>query len=210
MADDKPVATRMAYIPTVIFKDGSREMHADIFSMLLRNRIVFIPNEIEPNMAIIIAAQLLYLDSEEVKDISLYMQSPGGVITAGLTIMDTMRTLKSDVQTVCMGQCASMGAWLLAAGTKGKRMVLPNAEVMIHQPLGGMRGQETDIQIAAQHMARTKERMVKLMAAFTGQPEARIVADIERDNFMSAEQAIEYGIADTIVEWRDNPFAVAK
>lgn len=198
------------FVPTVVYKDGNREMAADIFSMLMRKRIVFVQGEIEPNMAAAIVAQLLYLESEGDDGISMYIQSPGGQITAGLAIMDTMRYIKAPIQTICIGQCASMAAWLLAAGTKGKRMILPNAEVMIHQPLGGMRGQETDIQIAAKHMARTKDRMIALMAAFTGQSTERITVDIDRDNFMNGDQAKAYGIIDNIIGWTEElPTAAA-
>jgi ATP-dependent Clp protease protease subunit len=191
------------FMPTVVYKDGNREMAADIFSMLLKKRIIFVQGEIEPNMAVAVVAQLLYLESEGDEDISMYIQSPGGQITAGLAIMDAMRYIKVPVQTLCIGQCASMAAWLLAAGTKGKRMILPNAEVMIHQPLGGMRGQATDIKIAALHMERTKDRMVKLMASFTGNSEKQVILDIERDNFLTAEQALAYGIVDSVVGWAE-------
>lgn len=195
------------FMPTVITKDGSREMVADIFSMLLRKRIIFVQGEIEPNMAVAIVAQLLYLESEGDEDISMYIQSPGGVITAGLAIVDTMRYIKTPIQTICVGQCASMAAWILAAGTKGKRLMLPYAEVMIHQPLGGYRGQATDMDIANTHMQNTKKRMHELLAAFTGQTVEQVKQDTERDRFLTAEEAKAYGIIDAVIGWQDNPFA---
>lgn len=189
-----------SYVPTVIESSSRGEKSFDIFSRLLRERIIFLGDEIDDNMANSIVAQLLLLDSENSeKDIMLYINSPGGVITAGMAIYDTMKLIKSDVSTICMGDAASMGAFLLSAGTKGKRLALPNARVMIHQPLGGARGQATDIEIEAKEILRMKSMLCGLMAEHCGQPFEKVKEDTERDNFMTAQAALEYGLIDKIV-----------
>ncbi len=187
----------------VIEQDGRGERSFDIYSRLLRDRIIMVFGQIEPTMASSIVAQLLFLESENPNaDISMYIQSPGGHIDAGYAIMDTMRYIKPDVSTICIGQAASMGAVLLAAGTPGKRFALPNSEIMIHQPLGGFQGQATDIDIHANRMKRTKDLLVKQMSEFTGQPTDTVRAAMERDNFMSAAEAKKFGIIDAIMEPR--------
>ena len=188
------------YSPIVIENDGRGERSYDIYSRLLKDRIIFVGGEIEDNIANSIIAQLLFLDAQDKeKDIVMYINSPGGVITSGLAIYDTMRHIKADVSTVCVGQAASMGAVLLAAGTKGKRYSLPNSRIMIHQPLGGARGQATDIQIQAKEMERIKELMNKILSDATGKTVEEIYKDTERDNFMSPEEAISYGLIDKII-----------
>ena len=198
----------MHLIPTVIEKSGRGEVAYDIYSRLLKERIVFIGGEINDAVASTVIAQLLYLESEDPdKDIFLYINSPGGSVTAGMAIYDTMQYIKCDVSTICVGMAASMGAFLLSGGTKGKRCALPNAEVMIHQPLGSTGGQATDISIAADHIIRTKKRLYDIMAANCGKTVEVIGADCERDNWKTAEEACEYGLIDRVVtktETKDN------
>ena len=190
----------MALVPFVIEQTSKGERSYDIYSRLLKDRIVFISGEIEDNMANLAVAQMIFLEAEDPdKDIFLYINSPGGAITAGMAIYDTMQYIKCDVCTICIGLAASMGAFLLAAGTKGKRKALPNSEVMIHQPSGGARGQATDIAIHAEHILNTKKRMNTILADITGQSVKKVAADTERDNFMSAQDALEYGIIDEII-----------
>lgn len=185
--------------PTVIESTGKGERAYDIYSRLLKDRIIFLGTEINDQVANSIVAQLLFLEAEDPeKDIIMYINSPGGVITAGMAIFDTMNYIKPDVQTVCIGQAASMGALLLTAGTIGKRYALPNSRIMIHQPLGGARGQATDIIIQAKEILRVKEKMAEIMAKQTGQTIEKILDDTERDNFMSAEEAREYGLVDKV------------
>ncbi|HEY8390218.1 MAG TPA: ATP-dependent Clp endopeptidase proteolytic subunit ClpP [Clostridia bacterium] len=188
-----------ALIPMVIEQTERGERSFDIYSRLLEDRIVFLNGEINDVTANIVIAQLIYLEGKNTdKDICLYINSPGGVISAGMAIYDTMNYIKPDVSTICVGLAASMGAFLLAAGAKGKRFALPNSEIMIHQPLGGAQGQATDIAIQAEHILKTKQRMIKIMSQMTGQPEAKIEKDIDRDNFMTAEEAQKYGLIDKI------------
>lgn len=190
----------LSYVPTVIESSARGERSFDVFSRLLRERIIFLGDEIDDEMANSIMAQLLLLDSENSeKDIMLYINSPGGVITAGMAIFDTINSIKSDVCTICLGEAASMGAFLLSAGTKGKRMALPNARIMIHQPLGGARGQATDIEIEAKEILRMKDMLNGLLSNHTGQPLEKIKEDTERDYFMSAEEAVEYGLIDKVL-----------
>ena len=190
----------MSVIPYVIEQTSRGERSYDIYSRLLKERIIFLGEEVTDASASVIIAQLLFLEGEDPeKDIHLYINSPGGSVSAGLAIYDTMQYIKCDVSTICMGMAASMGAFLLAGGTKGKRFALPNAEVMIHQPLGGAKGQATDIQITAQHIIKTKERMNRMLSEFTGQPIERINNDVERDNWKTAEEAKEYGLIDDII-----------
>ena len=187
-------------IPTVIESSGHREIAYDIYSRLLKERIVFIGGEINDAMASTVIAQLLYLESEDPeKDIYLYINSPGGAVTAGMAIYDTMQYIKCDVSTICVGMAASMGAFLLSGGAKGKRCALPNAEIMIHQPLGSAGGQATDISIAAEHILRTKQRLNGILAANCGKSVEIIGYDCERDNWKSAEEAKEYGLIDRVV-----------
>lgn len=189
------------YVPTVIEASSRGERAFDIFSRLLRERIIFLGSEIDDDVANSIVAQLLLLDSENPdKDIMLYINSPGGVITAGMAIYDTIKLIKADVSTICLGDAASMGAFLLSAGTKGKRLALPNARIMIHQPLGGAKGQATDIEIEAKEILRMKTMLSTLMAEHTGQTVEKIKQDTERDNFMTAKEALEYGLIDKVVE----------
>ena len=189
------------YVPTVIEASSRGERAFDIFSRLLRERIIFLGSEIDDDVANSIVAQLLLLDSENPdKDIMLYINSPGGVITAGMAIYDTMKLIKADVSTICLGDAASMGAFLLSAGTKGKRLALPNARIMIHQPLGGAKGQATDIEIEAKEILRMKTMLSTLMAEHTGQTVEKIKQDTERDNFMTAKEALEYGLIDKIIK----------
>ena len=195
--------TKSSLVPTVIETTNRGERAYDIFSRLLKERIVMLSEEVNDVTASLITAQLLFLEAEDPeKDIQFYINSPGGSVSDGLMIFDTMNHIKPDVQTICMGMAASMGAFLLAAGTKGKRFILPNAEVMIHQPSGGAQGQTTDIQIAAKHIQRTKERLNSILAEKTGQPLERIAEDTERDNWMTADEAVAYGIVDQIMEKR--------
>lgn len=190
----------MALIPYVIEQTSKGERSYDIYSRLLKERIIFLGEEVNDASASVIVAQLLFLESEDPeKDINLYINSPGGVITAGMAIYDTMQFIKCDVSTVCIGMAASMGAFLLAGGTKGKRMALPNAEIMIHQPAGGAQGQATEIEITAKHILATKEKMARIMAQNTGQDFEVIMADTERDNWKSADEALAYGLIDRII-----------
>ena len=190
----------LSYVPTVIEASSRGERSFDIFSRLLRERIIFLGEEIDDDMANSIVAQLLLLDSENPeKDIMLYINSPGGVITAGMAIYDTMNLIKADVQTICLGEAASMGAFLLSAGAKGKRMALPSARIMIHQPLGGAKGQATDIEIEAKEIVRMKEMLTGILAENSGQPLEKVKEDCERDYYMSAAQAVEYGLIDKVV-----------
>lgn len=189
----------MPLVPTVIETTNRGERAYDIYSRLLNDRIIFVSGEIEDHMANLIVAQLLYLESEDPnKDIQLYINSPGGSVTAGMAIYDTIRYIKPDVSTICVGMAASMGAVLLSSGTKGKRYALPNAEVMIHQPLGGTQGQASDILIAADHIQKTKDKLNKILAENTGQPLEIIQKDTDRDNWLDAEQAKEYGLVDEV------------
>lgn len=191
------------YVPMVVEQTSRGERAYDIYSRLLKDRIVILGTEVNDEVANLICAQLIFLESEDPKkDINFYINSPGGSVSAGMAIYDTMQFVKPDVATLCMGQAASMGAILLTAGAKGKRAALPNARIMIHQPSGGFRGQVTDIDIQAKEMARTKNSINHLMAGHTGQPVEKILADMERDNFMSAEQAKEYGLIDNVIAQR--------
>ena len=192
--------TVLSYLPTVIEASSRGEKSFDIFSRLLRERIIFLGEEIDDEMANSIVAQLLVLDAENPeKDIMMYINSPGGVITAGLAIYDTMKHIRADVCTICLGEAASMGAFLLSGGTKGKRMALPSARIMIHQPLGGARGQATDIEIEAKEILRMKKELNTLLAEHTGQTVEKIYADTERDYYMSAQEAVEYGLIDKVI-----------
>ena len=193
----------MHLIPTVIEQTNRGERSYDIYSRLLKDRIIFLGGEIDDDVANTVVAQLLFLEMEDPDaDICLYINSPGGSVTAGMAIYDTMQYIKPQVRTVCVGMAASMGAFLLMAGEKGKRCALPNSEVMIHQPLGGASGQATDVQIRAEWLLKTKEKMIRMKAEMTGQPEEVIRRDLERDHFMSAKEALEYGIIDEIFDPR--------
>ena len=186
-------------VPNVIDRTENGERAYDIYSRLLEDRIVFITGEINDALANTVVAQLIYLEAKDsTKDISLYINSPGGSVTAGMAIYDTMNYIKCDVSTICIGLAASMGAFLLSSGAKGKRFVLPNSEVMIHQPLGGASGQATEIQIMANHIQKTKVKLTKILAKNSGQPFEKVLTDCERDNYMSAEEALEYGLVDKI------------
>ena len=194
----------MSLVPYVIEQTSRGERSYDIFSRLLKDRIIFLGEEVTDVSANVIVAQMLFLEAEDPdKDIHLYINSPGGSVTAGMAIYDTMKYIKCDVSTICMGMAASMGAFLLAGGTKGKRLILPNAEVMIHQPSGGSRGQATEIEIAAKHILKTKDRLNRILADNTGKDIEVVAADTERDNWMSAEEALAYGIVDRIVTNRE-------
>lgn len=194
----------MVLIPTVIEQTNRGERAYDIYSRLLKDRIIMLGSAIDDNVANSIVAQLLFLEAEDpTKDISLYINSPGGSITAGMAIYDTMQYIKADVQTICIGMAASMGAFLLAAGTKGKRYALPNSEVMIHQPLGGTQGQASDIEIHAKRILRMREKLNQILSERTGQPIDVIEADTDRDNFMTAHQAVEYGLIDKVLERKE-------
>ena len=191
----------MSLVPMVVEQTNRGERSYDIFSRLLKDRIIMLSGEVNDMVANVIVAQLLFLESEDPdKDIYLYINSPGGSITAGMAIFDTMNYFKPDVATICVGMAASMGSFLLTAGAKGKRFALPNSEIMIHQPLGGYQGQATDIQIHAKRILQIKERMNKIMSERTGQPLEVITNDVERDNFMDVEQAIAYGLIDSVLE----------
>ncbi|WP_118985107.1 ATP-dependent Clp endopeptidase proteolytic subunit ClpP [Photorhabdus sp. CRCIA-P01] len=197
-------APHMALVPMVVEQTARGERSYDIYSRLLKERIIFLTGQVEDHMANLVAAQMLFLEAENPeKDIFLYINSPGGVITAGMSIYDTMEFIKPDVSTICMGQACSMGAFLLTAGAKGKRICLPNSRVMIHQPLGGFQGQATDIEIHAQEILKVKSRMNELMAQHTGRPVDEIAKDTERDRFLSADEAVEYGLVDKIFTHRD-------
>ena len=190
----------MSLVPYVLESTSRGERTYDIYSRLLKDRIIFLGEEVNDVTASLVVAQLLFLEAEDPnKDISLYINSPGGSVTAGMSIYDTMNYIKCDVSTICLGMAASMGAFLLSGGTKGKRYALPNAEVMIHQPSGGARGQATEIQIVAENILRTKKKLNEILAANTGQPYDVIVRDTERDNYMTAEQAKEYGLIDCVI-----------
>lgn len=194
----------MSLIPYVIEQTSKGERSYDIYSRLLKDRIIFLGEEVNDTSASIVVAQLLFLEAEDPeKDIHLYINSPGGSISAGMAIYDTMQYIKCDVSTICIGMAASMGAFLLAGGAKGKRLALPNAEIMIHQPLGGAQGQATEIEIAAKHILKTKEKLNKMLAENTGKDLEQIMADTERDNWLSAEEAAEYGLIDKIVTKRE-------
>ncbi len=194
----------MSLVPMVVEQTGRGERSYDIFSRLLEDRIVFLGEEVNDATASLVVAQLLFLEGKDPdKDIQLYINSPGGSITAGMAIYDTIQYIKCDVSTICVGMAASMGAFLLAAGTKGKRYALPNSEIMIHQPLGGMQGQATDMQIHAERIIKIKKHMNEILSERTGQPIDVITADTERDNFMSAEQAKAYGLIDEVITRKD-------
>ncbi|MBQ2609106.1 MAG: ATP-dependent Clp endopeptidase proteolytic subunit ClpP [Butyrivibrio sp.] len=193
----------MALVPYVIEQTSRGERSYDIYSRLLNDRIIMLTDEVNDASASVVVAQLLFLEGQDPsKDISLYINSPGGSVTAGMSIFDTMQYIKCDVSTICMGMAASMGAFLLAAGAKGKRLSLPNSDIMIHQPSGGAQGQATDIMIHADHIIRTKKKLNTILAERTGQPYDVIARDTERDNFMTAEQALEYGLIDKIITKR--------
>ena len=187
-------------VPYVVDQTGNGERSYDIYSRLLEDRIVFISGEIDDASANTVVAQLIYLEAKNPeKDICVYINSPGGSVTAGMAIYDTMKYVKCDVSTICVGLAASMGAFLLAAGTKGKRFCLPNSEVMIHQPLGGAKGQASDIEITARHIMRTKKKMIEMLSKNTGQPVKKVEKDVDRDYYMSAEEAVEYGLVDKVI-----------
>ena len=191
----------MSYIPVVVEQSGRGERSYDIYSRLLKDRIIMLSGEVNDAVAASIVAQLLFLEAEDPeKDIYIYINSPGGVVTSGMSMFDTMNYIKPDICTICIGQAASMGAFLLSAGTPGKRFALPNARIMIHQPSGGAQGQSTDIQIQAQEIQRLKDSLNELLANHTGQDIEKVEADTERDNFMSAKEACEYGLVDKVIE----------
>ncbi len=193
----------MALVPYVIEQTARGERSYDIYSRLLKDRIIFIGEEITEHTASLVVAQLLFLEAEDAdKDISIYINSPGGSVTAGMAIYDTMQYIKPEVSTICVGMAASMGAFLLSAGAKGKRYALPNAEIMIHQPLGGAQGQASDVKIHAEHIIKTKEKLNRILSANTGKPLEVIEKDTDRDNFMSADEACEYGIIDKVIKSR--------
>ena len=193
----------MSLVPYVIEQTSRGERSYDIYSRLLKDRIIFLGEEVNETTASLVVAQLLFLESEDsTKDISLYINSPGGSVTAGMAIYDTMQYIKCDVSTICIGRAASMGAFLLAGGAKGKRYALPNAEIMIHQPLGGAQGQATEIEIAAKHILKTKQKLNQMIADNCGKSIEEVAKDTERDNWMSAEEAVAYGLIDKIVEKR--------
>ena len=190
----------MSLVPMVVEQNSRGERSYDIYSRLLKDRIIFLGEQVTDDSANLIVAQMLFLESEDPgKDIQFYINSPGGSVTAGMAIYDTMQYIKCDVSTICIGMAASMGAFLLAGGTKGKRMALPNSEIMIHQPSGGAQGQATEIQIAAEHILKTKRKLNELLAQNTGQPIEVIERDTDRDNFMSAEEALAYGLIDSVI-----------
>ena len=194
----------MSLVPMVIEESSRGERSFDIFSRLLKDRIIFLDEEVNDVSAGLVVAQLLFLESEDpTKDINLYINSPGGSVTAGMAIYDTMQYVKCDVSTICIGMAASMGAFLLAGGAKGKRMALPNAEIMIHQPRGGSQGQATEIEIAAKHILKTKATLNRILSENTGQPVEKVAEDTERDNWMSAEEACAYGLIDSVVQKRE-------
>ena len=195
----------MALVPYVIEQNSRGERSYDIYSRLLKDRIIFLGEEINDATASVVVAQLLFLESEDPgKDIHMYINSPGGSVTAGMAIYDTMNYVKCDVSTTCIGMAASMGAFLLSSGAKGKRYALPNAEIMIHQPLGGAQGQATEIQIAAEHILKTKKKLNDILAANSGQPVEVVEKDTDRDNWMSADEAKEYGLVDQVIKQREN------
>ena len=193
----------MSLVPYVVEQTGKGERSYDIYSRLLKDRIIFLREEVNETTASLVVAQLLFLESEDPnKDIHLYINSPGGSVTAGMAIYDTMNYIKCDVSTICMGMAASMGAFLLSGGAKGKRFALPNAEIMIHQPLGGAQGQATEIKIVADHILKTRKKLNEILAKNTGKPLEVIEVDTERDNYMDAYQAMEYGLIDKVIENR--------
>jgi ATP-dependent Clp protease, protease subunit len=193
----------MALIPYVIEQDGRGERSYDIYSRMLKDRIIFIGEAIDEHLASLVVAQLLFLEAEDPeKDICIYINSPGGSVTAGMAIFDTMQYVKPDISTICVGMAASMGAFLLSAGTKGKRFALPNAEIMIHQPLGGINGQAEDIRIHAEWIIKTREKLNVILSRNTGQPLSTIEKDTDRDNFMSAPEAAAYGLVDKVITSR--------
>ncbi len=194
----------MSLIPYVIEQTSKGERSYDIYSRLLKDRIIFLGEEVNENSAAVIVAQLLFLEAEDPeKDIHIYINSPGGSVTAGMAIYDTMRYIKCDVNTVCIGMAASMGAFLLAGGEKGKRYALPNAEIMIHQPLGGAQGQATEIEIAAKHILQTKEKLNRILAENTGKDLETVTKDTDRDNWLTAQEAMEYGLVDKVITFHD-------
>lgn len=193
----------MALVPYVIEQTSRGERSYDIYSRLLKDRIIFLGEEIDDHVASLVVAQLLFLEAEDAeKDICIYINSPGGSVTAGMAIYDTMQYIKPDVSTICVGLAASMGAFLLSAGTKGKRFALPNSEIMIHQPLGGVKGQAEDIKIHTEWLLKTREKLNRILSKATGQPMEKVEKDTDRDNFMSAEEAVAYGIIDKVIESR--------
>ena len=193
----------MSLVPYVVEQTGKGERSYDIYSRLLKDRIIFLGEEVNETTASLVVAQLLFLESEDPsKDIQLYINSLGGSVTAGMAIYDTMNYVKCDVSTICIGMAASMGAFLLSGGAKGKRLALPNAEIMIHQPLGGAKGQATEIQIAAEHILKTRKKLNEILAKNTGKPLEVIETDTERDNYMTAAEATEYGLIDKVIESR--------
>ena len=195
----------MAIIPTVIEVNNDAERHYDIFSLLLKERIIMLSGEITDDLATLIVSQFLYLSSvDSKKDISIYINSPGGSVTAGMAIYDTMKLIDNDIKTICVGLAASMGAFLLAGGTKGKRYALPNSEIMIHQPLGGAKGQVTDIEILTKRLLLTKKNMNKILAQNTNKDEKQIELDTERDNFMNAYEALDYGLIDKVLTKKES------
>lgn len=189
----------MNIIPTVLERTSNKEVAYDLYSRLLEDRIIFLSGEINDDIASIVIGELLYLDSQSKEDISMYINSPGGVVTSGMAIYDTMNFIKSNVKTICIGEAASMASFLLSSGTKGKRFALPNAEIMIHQPLGGMQGQASDMKIACERIIKIKEQMNKILAANTNQPLSKIKEDTDRDYFLSSEEAKKYGLIDGII-----------
>ncbi|MBO5303617.1 MAG: ATP-dependent Clp endopeptidase proteolytic subunit ClpP [Lachnospiraceae bacterium] len=194
----------MSLVPYVVEQTSRGERNYDIYSRLLKDRIIFLGEEVNETTASLVVAQLLFLESEDPgKDIQLYINSPGGMVTAGMAIYDTMQYIKCDVSTICIGLAASMGAFLLAGGAKGKRMALPNAEVMIHQPSGGAKGQATEIEIAAENILKTKKKLNQILAENTGQSYEKVAADTERDYYLSAEEAKEYGLIDYVIKNRE-------
>ena len=193
----------MALVPTVVEQTSRGERAYDIYSRLLNDRIIFLADEVNDTTASLVVAQLLFLEAQDPdKDICLYINSPGGSVSAGLAIYDTMNFIKCDVSTICIGMAASMGAFLLSSGAKGKRLALPNSEIMIHQPLGGMQGQASDIKIHADHILKTKDKLNKILAVNTGRTLKEITRDTDRDNFLSAEEALAYGLIDKVVDKR--------
>ena len=193
----------MSLVPYVIEQTSRGERNYDIYSRLLKDRIIFLGEEVNETTASLVVAQLLFLESEDPnKDIHLYINSPGGMVTAGMAIYDTMQYIKCDVSTICIGLAASMGAFLLAGGAKGKRYALPNAEIMIHQPSGGAKGQATEIEIAAENILKTKKKLNEILAENTGKPYEQVAADTERDHYLSAEEAMEYGLVDSVIKNR--------
>ena len=190
----------MSLVPYVVEQTSRGERNYDIYSRLLKDRIIFLGEEVNDVSASLVVAQLLFLEAEDPgKDVQLYINSPGGSVTAGMAIYDTMQYIKCDVSTICIGMAASMGAFLLSGGTMGKRLALPNAEIMIHQPSGGAQGQATEIKIVAEHILKTKQKLNEILAANTGQPIETIALDTERDNYMSAQEAMEYGLIDKVI-----------